>query len=153
MNRTGTVIIVVIAILVVVGGIVLATHKSGSPAATSSPAANSNAAATTPPAANSSPTASTATDSATDVTLHYTASGFSPSTITVPTGHKLIVKNDSSATIQVDSNPHPQHTDDTQLNIGTISPGATGSATLTRAGSWGIHNHLDPAMLGTVVVK
>jgi plastocyanin len=155
MNRTNTIVIVVVAILVVVGGIVFATHKSASPAASTSPAANSNAAATTPPASGSSPAPATSasSDASADVTLHYTASGFSPASITVPAGHKFIVKNDSSATIQVDSDPHPQHTDNTQLNIGAIAPGSTGSATLTRTGTWGIHNHLNPSMRGTVVVQ
>jgi plastocyanin len=151
MNRTGTIVVIAIAILVVAGGLLFATHNSTAPASSStSPATNSNATTSPSSAASSSPSAAA---TAADVTLHYTASGFSPASVTVPAGHKLIVKNDSSATIQVDSDPHPQHTDNPQLNIGTISPGASSSVTLTRTGTWGIHNHLDPAVRGTVVVQ
>jgi plastocyanin len=80
-------------------------------------------------------------------------SGFSPAVITVKSGGSLTFKNSSNATIQVDSNPHPEHTDNPELNVGVISPGGSKSVTLTRTGTWTIHNHLDPSHQATVVVQ
>jgi plastocyanin len=79
--------------------------------------------------------------------------GFSPKTINVTAGGNLTFKNTSSATIQVDSDPHPQHTDNPELNVGQIVPGQTVTITVAKTGTWGIHNHLEPSMKATVVVK
>jgi hypothetical protein len=85
--------------------------------------------------------------------MTYTTSGFSPATVTVKAGSQFTVKNTSSSPIQVDSNPHPVHTDNPQLNIGVINPGASASVVLTKTGTWGIHNHLDPSVMAHVVVQ
>jgi len=56
-------------------------------------------------------------------TISYNAYGFSPYQTTVRSGQAVTFRNNSSRNIQVYSNPAPAHTDDPDLNIGTIAPG------------------------------
>ncbi len=74
-------------------------------------------------------------------------------TITVNSGDTVTFRNDTSNEIQVDSNPHPTHTDNTQLNIGPIEPGQSKTVTLTNKGTWGFHNHLNPSDHGSITVQ
>jgi len=83
----------------------------------------------------------------------YTDSGFSPQSLTVKGGTEVTFVNSSSETVDVESNPHPSHTDNSQLNVGTINPGGSAKATLTTSGIWGYHNHPNGAEGGTIVVE
>lgn len=91
------------------------------------------------------------------VIIVYTDSGFSPSTLTVESGTKISWTNNSQTTIQVASNPHPTHTDNPELTNGSftlsVAPGTSVTVTVTKTGTWGYHNHLNPSAGGTIVVK
>ena len=150
MRRSTITAIAIIAVVVAVVALYFGTRKTASDT-TSSPTPSPSASAASP-ATSASPAASLQATAAGDATITYT-NGFSPASVTVGAGHKLTVKNMSNEEIQVDSDPHPVHTDDTDLNIGAIAPGATGSATLTKTGTFGIHNHLDPTEKATVTIK
>lgn len=78
---------------------------------------------------------------------------FSPSTLTVKAGDTITLKNNSNEPIQFDSDPHPLHTDNTELNVGTVNPSETRSFTVDKKGSWGYHNHLAPDEKGKIVVE
>jgi plastocyanin len=152
--RRSTLVTLVIIILLIVAGAWLFASRNSSKQSTASPSPSSPTAAS--PSAGASPSASSPATSApatTADTVDYTTSGFSPSTITVKSGGAVTFKNSSGATIQVDSDPHPEHTDNTELNVGQIAPGGSKTVTLTRVGSWGIHNHLDSIHRATVVVQ
>lgn len=84
--------------------------------------------------------------------ITYTNDGFSPSTITVKAGSTFTVRNNSSRVLQFDSNPHPQHTDNPELNIGSISPGKSQTITVQTTGSFKYHNHLNDSHQGTLIV-
>jgi plastocyanin len=86
-------------------------------------------------------------------TIIYTDNGFSPQTLTVQAGDTVSVKNTSARVIDFDSGPHPQHTDDPEINIGEIKPGKTSSVKVTIKGSHGYHNHLRVSDTGTLVVQ
>lgn len=86
-------------------------------------------------------------------TITYTDSGFSPQTVTVKAGDKILIKNGSSAPMEFDSDPHPIHTDDPELNEGVIEPGASATITVNVKGTHGYHNHLDPSQTGTIIVE
>src|ERR1044072_69649 len=68
-------------------------------------------------------------------TITYSDSGYSPSTITVKSGDTIAIKNTSSSEMQFDSDPHPVHTDDEELNAGQVSPGQTITVTVTTTGT------------------
>lgn len=84
-------------------------------------------------------------------------SGFAPGQVTVKAGGKLTWVNNSAKKIQIGSDPHPTHTANSQLSNGQfvleIAPGATATVTLTKKGTWGYHDHLNPGVRGKVVVE
>ena len=101
---------------------------------------------------NSSPNPSSSEQSSAN-TITYSGNKFSPENLTVNSGETVTVMNKGSDTIQVASKPHPAHTDNIELNVGTIAPGETKTFTLTKAGSWGYHNHLESSEGGTIIVR
>lgn len=112
------------------------TSQSSTPSDTSS--SNSNSSSSSQPAAP---------------TITYSDSGFSPSTVTVKTGDTIAIKNTSSRDMQFDSDPHPAHTDNTELNVGIVAPGQSMTFKVTTTGTYGYHNHLNPTDTGTIVVQ
>lgn len=87
-------------------------------------------------------------------TITYTDSGFSPATLTVASGSSVtFVNNASNLPLQVNSNPHPVHTDNPELNIGGIPKGQSKTITLNTKGNWGYHNHLNPSDQGRITVQ
>lgn len=86
-------------------------------------------------------------------TITYSDQGFSPSLTTVKVGDTVAIKNTSSNELQFDSDPHPVHTDDTDLNVGTIAAGQTKTFTVTKKGSFGFHNHLNPSDSANITIQ
>lgn len=83
----------------------------------------------------------------------YDGSSFSPAQITLKAGQTLTFKNTASMAVVVDSNPHPVHTDDPELNVGSIAAGQSQTVTLNKTGSFGLHNHINPAQQGQVTIQ
>ena len=88
-----------------------------------------------------------------DATITYDGNGFSPSTVTVKAGATILIKNTSSDPLQLNSDPHPTHTDDEELNVGAIDAGSSQTFTVSKTGTHGYHNHLNPGQRGTIVVQ
>lgn len=86
-------------------------------------------------------------------TITFNGLGFSLSAVSVKSGDTIAIKNNSSQTIEFNSNPHPIHTDNSELNVGRIPPGETLSVKLTRKGAWGYHDHLNSSRVGTITVN
>lgn len=142
--------VVVIVVLVFGGGVYAALHKSGStavnPNANTSPAPSSTTTNAINPDASASSTKAAAT-------ITFTDNGFSPSTTTVKAGDTVQVTNNSSQPMQFDSDPHPQHTDEPELNVGEVDPGESKTFVVTKKGHWGFHDHLDAGFTGTLNVQ
>lgn len=79
--------------------------------------------------------------------------GYSPATITVKAGDRVIWVNKSGAAATVNSDPHPTHTNYPPLNLGTFPDGGSVSLTFDKPGTYGYHNHLNPGQKGTVIVQ
>lgn len=118
---------------------------------------------TAPTATPSATVATTATPStaATNV-VGITASGFSPSTITVNAGDTVTFVNRDSAKHWPASAMHPTHSAYPEPGgcIGSkfdachgLSQGESFAFTFTHAGTWKYHDHLNPGTTGTVVVR
>lgn len=86
-------------------------------------------------------------------TIEYSDSGFSPAEVKVKVGEKVEFKNNSSKTVQVNSDPHPIHTSFPVLNINIIAVGETKSIVFDKAGTYKYHNHLNASERGTIVVE
>jgi plastocyanin len=79
-------------------------------------------------------------------TITLTSSGASPRDITVAVGSRVTFINNDSQPHDMDSNPHPEHTDCPALNVGFIAAGAQGiSQNLTTARTCGFHDHNQPS--------
>lgn len=147
----GKKVIIALIIIIVLGaaGAYLATNKNSD--------SNTETPATTPKTSqnNSNTTDDTTNNNTQSVaaTITYSNDGFSPSTITVQAGDTVAIKNASDHDMQFDSDPHPVHTDDTDLNAGLVSPGQTITFTVNKTGTFGYHNHLNPSQTGTIVIQ
>jgi|SRR5664279_5349880 len=145
MNKS--IIIGLVAVIVIGGGGYLVLHKNNNNPSTASTAQS------TPSSAPSSQSSSPSSNQQAAATITYSDSGFSPSTTTVKSGDTVAIKNTSSNDMQLDSNPHPIHTDDTDLNVGPVSAGQTKTFTVTKTGTFGFHNHLNPGDTATIIVQ
>jgi plastocyanin len=86
-------------------------------------------------------------------TITYDGSSFMVSTTTVKSGSTVKVVNRSQDEINFDSNPHPVHTDNPELNQGDIEAGKSKTFVLTTKGTWGFHNHYNPSQKGEISVE
>ena len=69
-----------------------------------------------------------------------------PSALTVARGAQITVQNVDSRSHEMDSDPHPEHTDCPELNqVGFLNPGQTRqSGNLNTARKCGMHDHTSP---------
>ena len=133
---------------------------------TTSPSTNSGPSAT--PTASRTPTASatptrtpTATPTPSTMTIIYSDTGFSPSTVTVAAGTTVAFKNSSSHGMWPASAQHPTHIlypDQNSCFAGvftncTVAPGGTFSYKFNQVGSWGYHDHLNSGNMGRINVQ
>lgn len=90
-------------------------------------------------------------------TLTITSSGITPKSVTVPIGSRITIMNSDSKSHNMNSNPHPEHTDCPALNIGVLVAGQSRtSQNLTTTRSCGIHDHDDSTnslWFATIVVQ
>ena len=78
-------------------------------------------------------------------TLTITASGISPKTVTVPVGSRVTIVNNDTRAHDVNSDPHPEHTQCPALNVGVLTASQSRtSQNLTTTRSCGMHDHSDP---------
>lgn len=143
MNKATTAIVAVVLVVIIAGGAIWLsrrnTHSSN----------NNTSSSTIPPSqgANTGVTQSVA------ATITYDGSNFSPQLTTVKSGNTVKITNNSQQEISFNSNPHPVHTDDTDLNVGTVEPGQSKTFAVTKKGSFGYHNHLDPSQTGNITIQ
>ena len=91
-------------------------------------------------------------------TITITNVGVSPKTVTVPRGSQVQFMNSSSAAHDMASNPHPEHTDCTEINsVGFLNPGQSRQTNnLNTARTCGFHDHSNPNstnLQGSIVVQ
>lgn len=138
-------VIIAVVALVVVGGGAWALSSDSDDNAT-----NSNTTGT----AQTKPSTSSQTDEKQSVsTIVYDGTTFTPNQMAVKSGSKVTIKNTSSVVLELDSDPHPTHTTDKDLNVGIVAPGASQTFTVTKKGTFGYHNHIVPTQKGTIQVN
>jgi plastocyanin len=90
-------------------------------------------------------------------TITITSAGASPRDITVAVGSRVTFVNNDSQPHDMNSNPHPEHTDCPALNVGFINANAQGiSQNLTTARTCGFHDHNQPSnatLIGTIRIQ
>lgn len=85
--------------------------------------------------------------------ITFDGASFSPESLTVQSGETVTIRNTSSQVLEFDSDPHPAHTDNTELNVGVVRPGESQTFTLDRVGTYGYHDHLDSRIAAEVIVE
>lgn len=143
----GIIIGIVVILVIAVGGFLLTQNK------TTTPTAMQQEKTTQTSETQSTPTSITgeATTSG-DVTVTL-ESDFSPSTITIKKGTKVVWINNSGKTATVDSNPHPVHTSFPEMNLGTFGDGEKIEFVFEKPGTYNYHNHFQSSQGGTVIVE
>ena len=77
-------------------------------------------------------------------TFTITSSGIAPKTATIPVGSRVTIVNNDNRAHNMNSDPHPEHTQCPALNVGVLTPGQSRtSQNLTTARSCGMHDHDD----------
>lgn len=140
----GIVTVIVIAIVVALSN----TSSKNNATVTPSPVASSTGSPSASMAAGT-----TATPDSGIMLVTFNGTSFIPSQTTVKAGNQIRFTNRSNNTVDVDSDPHPAHTSDIDLNIGSIAPGASKTVTVTQKGSFGIHDHLNPTIVAKITVE
>ena len=88
-----------------------------------------------------------------DATITYSENGYSPERLVVKSGTKVTIKNASSKDMEFDSDPHPSHTNNKELNEDLVEAGKAQTFVVNKTGTFGYHNHLNASETGTIVVK
>ena len=93
-----------------------------------------------------------------NTTITITSSGVSPKNLVVSAGTQVTFVNNSLASHDMYSNPHPEHTDCPEINnVGHITPGQskqTGNLNTVR--TCGYHDHVrftDTSLQGTITIQ
>ena len=128
-------------------------------------ACGGNDTAPSPPATTTSTTTSTTTTTITGgggggggSTITITAGvGVSPKTLTVARGTQVTFTNNDVVAHDMNSNPHPQHTDCPDISVGFLSPGQTRMTVLLNTPrTCGYHDHsrsTDTTLHGTITIQ
>lgn len=140
-------VLILILAVAVLAGIALAMNNDDKKIdnAANSSNTNSDQNPTTQPADD--------TDKGSVQTITYINGGFSPEKLTTKAGENVVIENKSNTVIQFNSDEHPEHTDNSELNVGTVQPGEKKTFVLTRLGTYGFHDHLNPSATGEIVVQ
>lgn len=102
-----------------------------------------------------------------DVTVTYSDTGFSPKSVTIPVGTKVIFVNQSTKNMWVASAMHPTHVVYSGTSLSQHCPDASNSAfdecaadapgksysfIFNKEGDWKYHDHIDTTKFGSVIV-
>lgn len=91
------------------------------------------------------------------LSLSITSGGLSTPTADLAVGGTVTVTNNDSRAHDMDSDPHPAHTDCPSLNIGPIAPGQTRTSNPQgTARACGMHDHDNPgsqSLMRTIVIR
>lgn len=138
MGKTGKILIALAVVVVAAGGIFVVMNKRANQTKVDTQQTNNS---------------TDGGDSEEEYTITYDGEKFTPSTLTLSSGEKVTIVNSSDADLKFNSNPHPVHTNNSELNIGEIKAGESATITLTEKGTWGYHNHLSSKQSGTITVE
>lgn len=78
--------------------------------------------------------------------------GFNPASLGVKKRTSVRFTNQSGKPAYVASNPHPIHTDLPEFQSGNLDTNDSFEFKFDKTGTWGYHDHLNPAVRGTIIV-
>lgn len=170
MNKTtGTIVTIVAAIIVLVGGFYLwqGMNQAAAPSAPA-PAPSAQVPAPAPSQPVAEPDGTTTGSEPKTVIVTFTDSGYAPASVTIKAGDTVTFRNESDSAMWTASGAHPSHAlysgttlsehcpDAAQTSFdacGSTQPGGSWSFTFQKTGTWKYHNHVGPSDFGTIVVE
>lgn len=147
MSKTVKLILAIVFVAVIVAVALVVNNKDDSSDK------NSSSTATTSEDSENSTSSDETTSSSVAVTITYDGNSFSSTADTMKAGETVKVINSSNKALDFDSDPHPAHTDNRELNLGDIAPGESRTFVIDKTGTWGYHNHLDASQNGSITVE
>ena len=131
-------------------GLITLAACGGSDSSPSSPTASAPAPQPTPTPTPTPPPSS--------ATVTITSAGVSPKSVTIAVGGTVTFVNDDTTFHEMQSDPHPIHTDCPPMNaVGTLAAGQSRSTgAFTTARTCGYHDHLrdgNTNLRGTIVIQ
>ncbi len=107
---------------------------------------------------SNTPTTPTPSNPVVTTTITITSAGVSPADIQVAPGSRVTFINNDTRSHNMTSNPHPEHTDCTEINqVGLLTPGQsrqTGNLNTVRTCGFHDHDLPDAATLkGAIVIR
>lgn len=86
--------------------------------------------------------------------VSYKSGVFSPTNLRLHSGDTVRFHNDSTISIRIASDPHPQHNNLVGFDsIGDIPPGSNYTFTFAAKGTFGYHNENELSETGTIIVR
>lgn len=85
--------------------------------------------------------------------IEVTTEGFSPDTITVKAGTRVLWINTTNKTVSLNAADHPTHQVYPPLNLGRFGKNSSVQLVFDKIGTYEYHDHLNPDRKGTVVVE
>lgn len=152
----------VVAALIIGGGLWFVSKSDNSTNNNTTPLTNPSTPTTTNGTTNPSTVSETPSPddegamndgSSASAVILYSSNGFSPASVTVKSGETIAIKNESATSMQFNSDPHPTHTENPELNVGAVQAGETKMFTVTTKGTFGFHNHMNDSQKGTITVQ
>ena len=174
MSNTGWAAAVLVLIIVLGGAGWYMSGRVPAPADTANVNTGANAAGTMPEGSQTPDNGMVGGDAdvsggtqTTGATVRYTASGFTPETVTISAGQKVTFINDTSGPMWVGADEHPTHTEFDGTDRAThcsgsytgptpfdqCQNGSTYTFVFTKAGTFEYHNHSAAQAGGTVIVR
>ena len=147
MSKTVKLILAIVFVAVIVAVALVVNNKNDSSDK------NSSSTATTSEDSENSTSSDETTSSSVAVTITYDGNSFSSTADTMKAGETVKVINSSNKALDFDSDPHPAHTDNRELNLGDIAPGESRTFVIDKTATWGYHNHLDASQNGSITVE
>jgi len=145
MNSKLLIGLVAVVIIVVLGLVALGSNKNQTQ--------TSNATQTVEQQPTTVPNQTQNTQKTEDATVTVDSSGFSPTTLTIKAGTRVIWTNKSGSAISVNSDIHPTHKLYPPLNLGEVPNGGNVTLVFDKPGTYKYHDHYNPSQTGTVVVE
>jgi len=88
------------------------------------------------------------------LSVNFSGSEFTPFTVDIHAGDWVFFKNNSNADFWPASAPHPSHTNYPEFDAKkAYGPGKTFKFQFMKKGTFSYHNHENPSVQGTIVVK
>lgn len=109
--------------------------------------------AVNPTATTTTPNPQTGGNVPIEILITITPNGFIPDVIMIKPGTKITWVNKSGKDANINSDPHPAHTNYPSLNLGNFWNNGSVSLIFTQHGRFGYHNDVAPSQHGYIIVQ